>query len=40
MRLVEVAPLLVQNLEEGGQCHTLEVARTNCLKKAHFWLGE
>ena len=40
MGLVEVAPLLVHNLEEGGQCHTLEVARTNYLLKAHFWLGE
>ena len=40
MGLAEVAPLLVHNLEEGGQCHTLEVARTNYSKKAHFWLGE
>ena len=40
MELVEVAPLLVHNLEEGGQYHTLEVARTNYLKKAGFWLGE
>ena len=40
MGLVEVAPLLVHNLGEGGQCHILEGARTNYLKKTCFWLGE